>query len=273
MPTPDQAADPAELATTPLVPKPVVQPAAIDTTHRAIALPGRWAFGIGVGAGLAHRHLGAGASPLAQAERPGFAGQAQLTVRYTLTPRLALSGGLAYATYQQRLRATIVRWEQEMRYVFHPATDSLGGGSYAWEYVPLDSTASRANARRTTALRYLTLPLAVEWNPRVAAVRWRPVLLAGATVQRLLNGRTARLNPQCDCEAAAENLRPWALGLTAAVGVDYALLPDFWLQVRPTATYLLTSATRGAAPARHPFSATVQVGLLWTPPRRPMARP
>lgn len=235
----------------------------------------RWSFGLALGFDLTHRRLTRSeAGPLAQIERAGGAGQAAISIGYSITPRLRVRAGVGYAAYRQSIRASLVRQGTTLAYVEQiiPGPDGQLIRTLSWQWVPTDSVLGRQTTRAQPTARYLTVPLLAEWQLRSPAPRWRPVLAAGLTPHVLLRARTATLTRDCNCEAAPAELRRFALGLSAEAGIDYALQPDLWLTLRPAATYLLTNTAAPDQPTRYPWRVGLSVGLRWNRPPRADAR-
>jgi Outer membrane protein beta-barrel domain len=244
-----------------------------DTVH-PLPLPvtSRWSVALGLGLDLTHRHLaGAGAAPLQRIERATGAGQAAVSVGFLLKPQWRLSAGIGYTAYREALRARLSRTGTTLAYVENQIVGPDGQPirTLSWQWVPTDSLLGRRTVRATPAAHYLTLPLFVEWLPKLTAPRWRPVVAGGVTPHVLLNARQATLTGQCDCETTPAALQRFALGLAASVGIEYALRPDWWLTVRPSGTYLLTNTAAPGQPARHPWRLGLSVGLRWNPAPRP----
>ncbi len=215
---------------------------------------------------------------MSQIERWSVAGEGAISGRYALTPHLHLTAGVGYAAYRQRIDAVVVRQGTELAYVEQTITgpDGLPIRTLSWQWVPTAEVRSRRAVRAAPTARYLTLPVGAEWHPRGVATsaRWQPVLAGALVPHVLLGARAATLPTETDEPAlpttrATTNLRPIALGLSAAVGVDYALRPDVWLTLRPAATLLLTNTAAPDAPRRHPWRVGLTVGLRWqSAPRR-----
>jgi len=134
--------------------------------------------------------------------------------------------------------------------------------------VPVDSVDGIRNVRERPTLRYVTFPLLAElrlagWSPR-----WQVALTGGPVLHLLVSGRTASLTSDCECETKTGGYRRAGVGLSMGFGLNYALRPDVWLALRPTATYLVSSAGGAGSADRHPFSAGMQVGLAWSGKRR-----
>lgn len=245
--------------------------AVADTTHPLPpVLMSRWSLGLTVGLDLTHRRLtGAGAAPLQRIERPNGAGQAAVSVGYASAGgRWRWSAGVGYAAYRQAIRARLTRSGTTLAYVEQTVMGADGQPirTLSWQWVPTDSVMGRQRVRATPVAHYLTVPLLTEWLPRRATAagagaRWQPVLMAGLTPHILLNARQATLTQACDCETAPADLQRFALGVSAGAGVEYALRPDWWLSIRPAATYVLTNAAAEGQPARHPWRIGVTVGL------------
>lgn len=269
----------ARVATTVEAPALPVQPpaepayAALDSTLLGGPVPSRVALGLWLAGGLTHRILEDRATPLARSEKAAPAGSALLSARLALRPNLYLNTGLGVTVYQERVRANVVRYVTRLQQV----PDSVAGpdGSpirtYTWQNVAvLDDT---VQVRATAALRYFTLPMQFEWHPAWALPpRWRLAVDLGPSLHVLWRGALPAFTGTCDCEAQEGGLRKISMSMSVGVGLDYALTPDLWLTMRPTATAQLTSVTLAEQAGRYPIGATLRAGLVYELPAKPRPR-
>ena len=229
--------------------------------------PARLSLGLLLGAAPARR--GAVPAQLRSLETPAYGASAEVAARYFLTPTLGLRTGLGYAVQRQQLALAVEKrqsyWASTVQVVVlnnptGPDTVRVLG------YALRDSLLSRESRRFQLAQRYLTLPLAAEWRPRIP-FRWQPVLSLGATANWLLSGSYLSTTDGCNCREQTQRgskagpFAPASVALSAGLGLDYALSQRTTLLLRPTATYWLVPSSRGGT--ARPLSAGLQVGLLF----------
>ncbi|MBD2715208.1 outer membrane beta-barrel protein [Microvirga sp. STR05] len=223
---------------------PVVQLVVLDSV--VPRRPSRWALEVLAGPALAYRRLGAdSANSTSQYERPAVAFAAQVQARYSLTPRLYLTGGVGYATYSTHLDLVL---RQRQR-------DSAA------------TTVDRA-IRQRDVFRYFTLPVQVQYQLQRRG-RLQYGVLGGVLLDVYAGGRTSGSTP-CTCEqqqswsSADSPYRRVGLSLSAGLDLRYALTPRLTLLAQPMGRYSVLSVSDSdknsspALPARHPFA----VGLL-----------
>lgn len=172
-------------------------------------------------------------------------------MRYALTPRLSVSGGLGYTTYATRLNLLL-----------QPPRDTA-----------VTAPASQVVQQRDT-YRFFTLPLQAQYQLG-GQTRLRYGVAAGAAVELYAGGRTSGNTP-CTCSqqqtwsATNSPYRRLGVSLTAGLDVRYALTPRLHLLMQPTGRYALisivapvgnTSSPTPSLPARHPFAAGLLTGF------------
>ena len=221
---------------------PSVRAAALAPQLQLPHPPSRWAVEVLAGPTVNHRRLGpTDSASISRLERPALAYAGQLQLRYTLTPRLTLSGGLGYTEYATRLNLLL---RQQRR------NDTTG----------IISTTTKAVQQRDT-YRYFTVPVRLHYQLG-SSTRLRYALVAGASLDIYAGGRTTA----CSCEQqqtwsmAGSPYQRLGLSLTAGVDVRYTLTPRLTLLAQPLSRYSLLSISAGtpALPPRYPFA----VGLL-----------
>ena len=206
--------------------------------------PSRWAVEMLAGPNISYRRLGTtDSASISRLERPALAYAGQVQLRYTLRPRLTLSGGLGYTEYATRLNLLL----QQPR-------DTAGGGGVG---------TTKAVQQRDT-YRYFTVPVQMQYQLG-SGTRLRYGLTAGASLDIYAGGRTSGTTTytgeqQQTWSATNSPYRRLGLSLTAGLEVRYALTPRLTLLAQPLGRYSLLSISAGtsALPPRYPFA----VGLL-----------
>ncbi|RTQ48844.1 hypothetical protein EJV47_14695 [Hymenobacter gummosus] len=254
---------PAEALPAPLAP---VSPA--DSLRRP--RPARLSLGLLLGLAPARRGAGTMPPQLRQLEHPGLSRSAELAARYQVAPGVLLRSGVGYARQQQRVAFTLEQRQKYWARTSQLVVSNNPGGPDTLQvvsYAERDSVLSRRHQEFRLRQHYLTLPLYAEWRPQLHP-RWQPVLSLGATLHWLLQGRYLAATDQgCHCQeqtqrgSGAGPLRPASVGLSAGLGLDYALGLRTTLLLRPSAHYWLTPTAR--AGGARPLGLGLQVGVLF----------
>jgi hypothetical protein len=195
----------------------------------------RWAVELLAGPAISYRRLEASDSAsLSQLERPALTFATQMQVRYTIMPRLSVSGGLGYTTYGTRLNLLL--------------------------QPPRDTTSALRPAQpvqQRDTYRYFTLPLQAQYQLG-GQTRLRYGVATGAALEVYAGGRTSGNTP-CTCSQqqnwSATNSPYRRLGVSLMAGLDvrYALTPRLHLLVQPTGRYALVSIVAPGTPAPSPI--------------------